>query len=268
MIQILVSTMGQKDYSLLDKMNILCDAIVVNQSNVENKFIFEYNNHKIIWINSSQRGLSKSRNVLLQNATADYCVIADDDEVFDKNRIDSIQEVINRYPTVDIFRFKIEGIESKFKEYSQKTYNIGYLKALKISSVELVIKREAVINNNIFFDELIGAGTKFLMGEENAFIYSCLRKKLLIRYIPIYIAKLHIGDSSWFKGFNKEYFRGRGASFTSMSKSFSCILIIQFAIRKYKLYKNEMSITQALKYMFDGKKEYLKMRNENEFVKE
>lgn len=205
---------------------------------------------------------------MLQNATADYCVIADDDEVFDKNKIDSMQEMIKFYPNVDIFRFKVEGIESTFKSYSEKTYNIGYLKAIKISSVEMVIKREVIIKKNIFFDELIGAGTKFLMGEENAFIYNCLRNKLLIRYIPVYIAKLHMGDSSWFKGYNKHYFIGRGASFTSMSESFSNILIIQFAIRKYNLYKNDISIAHALKCMFDGKKEYLKMRKENGNIKE
>ena len=32
MLQILVSTMKQSDYSLLDKMNIVCDAIIVNQT--------------------------------------------------------------------------------------------------------------------------------------------------------------------------------------------------------------------------------------------
>ena len=76
MLQILVSTMKQSDYSLLDKMNIVCDAIIVNQTDQESKHIFEYNNHKIIWINSSERGLSKSRNLLLKNSFAEYCIIA------------------------------------------------------------------------------------------------------------------------------------------------------------------------------------------------
>ena len=267
MLQILVSTMKQSDYSLLDKMDIVCDAIIVNQTDQESKHIFEYNNHKIIWINSSERGLSKSRNLLLKNSFAEYCIIADDDEVFDSEMIDSVEKTIKLYPTVDVFRFKIDGIESKFKTYSEKPYNISYLKAIKISSVEMVIKRKSIVNNNIVFDEMIGAGTKFLMGEENSFIYNCLRNRLQIKYIPVSIAKLHIGDSSWFTGYNKQYFMGRGASFTSMSNSFSNVLIIQFAIRKYKLYKNKISIITALKCMFAGKKEYLKMRKENEFIK-
>ena len=109
----------------------------------------------------------------------------------------------------------------------------------------------------MYFNELLGAGAKYSMGEENDFLFKCLKKGLKIKYIPIKIADLYIGESSWFNGYNDKYFIDRGASFTSMSKRFSNILIVQFAIRKRKLYKDKMSVIKAIKLMLCGKKDYL-----------
>ena len=48
-VQVLVSTMHQTDHSLLEKMNIQTDAIIVNQCD-ENKIEeFKYNGHTIKW---------------------------------------------------------------------------------------------------------------------------------------------------------------------------------------------------------------------------
>ena len=53
-----------------------------------------------------------------------------------------------------------------------------------------------------------------------------------------------------------QYFRTKGAMFYALSKKYSFFLILQFAIRKYGLYKNETSFFNALKYMRSGKNEY------------
>lgn len=83
-VEVLVSTMNQKDYSLIDKMKIKTDAIVVNQCQEDNSQEFIKNGHRIKWINSSTRGFSISRNICLENATADICLIADDDLEYTK----------------------------------------------------------------------------------------------------------------------------------------------------------------------------------------
>ena len=45
-LQVLVSTMHQKDYSLLDRMNIHIDAIVINQCDEYRYDEFEYRGKK------------------------------------------------------------------------------------------------------------------------------------------------------------------------------------------------------------------------------
>ena len=131
---------------------------------------------------------------------------------------------------------------------------------MKMASVELVFRRKTFVEKDVKFDELIGAGTEFLMGEENALLFQCLRKKLSIYYVPQIIADLHIGESTWFKGRNESYFVGKGAAFAAMNTPFTTFFILQFAIRKRALYKNEASVWKAICQMMKGKRLYLEKR--------
>ena len=58
-LQVLVATMHQKDYSLLDKMNINSDAIVINQCDQNSENEIQHDEKKVKWFNDSDRGLSK-----------------------------------------------------------------------------------------------------------------------------------------------------------------------------------------------------------------
>ena len=96
------------------------------------------------------------------------------------------------------------------------------------------------------------------MGEENIFLYDCIKKGLKIYYEPVQIASLREEESTWFKGYNEIFFISRGANYAAMSKCMSYLLILQFAIRKRYLYKDNMSMWQALNLMNKGRREYLK----------
>ena len=69
-LQVLVATMHQKDYSLLDKMNIQTDAIVINQCDEYRFEEFEYKGKKIKWYSMKERGIGLSRNTALMRQTA------------------------------------------------------------------------------------------------------------------------------------------------------------------------------------------------------
>lgn len=81
-VQVLISTMNQSDYTLLDKMNIQTDAIVVNQCQEDNVCEFMYNNHSVKWYSLNEKGVGLSRNTALMRASADILLFADDDVVF------------------------------------------------------------------------------------------------------------------------------------------------------------------------------------------
>lgn len=258
-IELLISTMHQKDSSLLDKMNIHSDVVLINQCDADEKKVFTYNGYRVVWINTTERGLSRSRNMAIRNATADICMLADDDMEYRSNYADIVCSAFEE-KDADIIGFQVIGIEKEFKKYAGEERRISYLNSMKMASVELAFRRSSFVEKNIRFDELIGAGTEFLMGEENALLFQCLRKKLSIYYIPQIIADLHIGESTWFQGRNERFFVGKGAAFAAMNTPFTTLLILQFAIRKRALYQNEASFGEAVCQMMRGKRLYLEKR--------
>lgn len=263
-LQLLISTMNQEDYELLEKINICADAVVINQCDRVSETRINKDGNNVLWINTTERGLSKSRNLALSKATADICLLVDDDEELNPEGIAQIEDEFKKYKDASIIRFQVRGIEKPFKKYSEKRKKLGYLSAMKISSVEVAIRRKNIIENNIRFDELVGAGTEFPCGEENVFVNQCLLKGLKVYYVPVCIANLHIGNSSWFFGHDEKYFLGQGGSFTAMNPKYGRLLILQFAIRHKNLY-DMISFRRALAIMFEGRKKYLLKKRQNDF---
>ena len=120
----------------------------------------------------------------------------------------------------------------------------------------MAFRREVVQKDSIWFDELLGAGAKYRMGEENAFLFHCMKKKCRVQFLPIPIADLHMGNSCWFSGWTKEYFFGKGAAFAAMDDKLCYFLMLQWLIRKYKVYRNEMGFWRGLRLMNQGKNAY------------
>lgn len=257
-VEVLVSTMNQTDYTLLEKMNINTDAVVVNQCGIDEKREFKRNGYNVKWINSSAKGLSVSRNICLNEASGDICLLADDDLEYVERYEKLVLEAFEKHKGTSIIRFKVNGIEREFKSYPNKESSVGRLKSLKTSSVEIAFLRKSL--QGIRFDELIGAGTKFCMGEENAFLMHCLRKGLKMYYVPETISNLHIGDSSWKNISSEQYFMARGAAFEAMETRLVHLLIFQFAVRKRKIFKRSLSVRQRIKLMESGRKEYIETK--------
>lgn len=260
-LEILVSTMYQKNYNLIEKMNIHSDAVVINQCNDDSENEIFRNQYRIKWINSRDRGLSKSRNRAIKNSASDICLIADDDLIYVDDYDEKVKSQFIKYPNADIITFQVEGIEEKFKDYYEGTRALNFLTSMKVASVEIAFKRDSIIRNNIEFNEEFGAGAKYQMGEENIFLTQCLRKGLKIIYVPVKIADLHMGESTWFRGFNDEYFFDKGAQFAALSKSLSIPYIIQYIVRKFKLFRNDIDALSAMSLMISGRKDYLSRKN-------
>lgn len=256
-LQTLVSTMGKTDKELIHKMNLLSDSVIINQCGLESSEVLKFADYEVLWINSGETGLSKSRNLAIDRATSDICLLADDDLVYDENYDRIILEEFSNHPDIDILTFQVEGTDRIFKKYHSRSKRLNYITSLKVASVEIAFRRKRIIEKSVRFNEMFGAGAKHKMGEENIFLYECLKKGLKIKYIPKKIARIHVGDSSWFKGYTEAYFKDLGAAFAEMSDFFSVLLIIQFSFRKYRLYKSSIGCIKALKAMFEGRHRYL-----------
>ena len=80
--EIAISTIHKNHYEvleMLEKENIKCNCIVVNQCDEEHFEEIEDDSRKIRIFYTKERGLSKSRNMALRNSKADILAIGDDD---------------------------------------------------------------------------------------------------------------------------------------------------------------------------------------------
>lgn len=253
-IQILLSTMNLKskeeNIKLLNKMNVNIDTLTINQitkNGIEEEFDLKSKN-KLISV--KEQGLSKSRNMAIKNADADICVIADDDVVYKDNFEEIICKEYEKNDKYDIICFFVESKgEEKRKIKKMFTSKVHRLQTMRICSVQITFKREKILQKNMKFDENFGAGTYVDRGEETIFLWKCIENGLKVKYVNKKIAEVNMDKSLWFKGFTEDYFVKQGKVFYELSNKFYKLLILQFAIRKYHLYRKNLSISKVIKLM-------------------
>lgn len=208
-VEVLISCMNQKDASIVSKTNVQSDVLVINQCNENKEEKFEFFNKtgelcKARMIFTTERGLSKSRNMAIRNATGDICLICDDDEILKDDYVDTIEKAFMNYPKNDIIAF---NVQCPNKIFPAETYNINLYLAAGISSWQIAFKRLYIKS---IFCERMGSGTGNGGGEENKFLVDNLKKGCKIRYVPGVIGKLEPSNSFWFHGYDKQYWINRG----------------------------------------------------------
>lgn len=253
-LDVLVSTMFDNK-GLYDSMNIKGSAIIVNQTDYEDREIIQKNNNILKFISSKDRGLSKSRNLAIKNSDADICLFADNDVTYEDNYINIILDAYKKYPDADIIAFTVKSTDDSRSVNVLKNGKVNRIMSMKISSVQISFKRSIIEDSNLYLNENFGAGSsQFNSGEENIFLYQAISKGLNVYYVDKKIAEVDFDNSTWYGKDTKKDLITKGAMFYSMSSLVYPFYIIQFAVRKYKEYKDNISFLKAIKFMFEGSK--------------
>jgi glycosyltransferase involved in cell wall biosynthesis len=248
-VEVLISAMNLLDTSLLESTNIQTDAVLINQSNLEDYQEINYKSISVKFFSTLEKGLSKSRNKAIDLATGDICLICDDDENLHDNYEKLILKAYSEIPDADViaFKFKYPG-----KKYDNSIKSIGYLNASTISSVEITFKRKKIVESKIRFNEYFGAGSVYALGEENLFLFDCLDKGLKIYYVPIEIGSVKQEESTWFNGFNQKYFFDKGAWLSECFPILKYFLIFYVVFRFRKV--AEISKQKIFQSLWSGMK--------------
>lgn len=253
-ILVIIATINRSNDSFLELMNIKKNYLVINQNSSNSGFNYLNIKNNSRLISLDYYGLSKSRNFGIYNSKGDITVIADDDLIYSNNFEEIIREAYLNNPKYDIICFKVPSINiERPKIYYPKRRELGFISSMKVTSYEITFKTKSVVGNNIYFDEKFGAGSNFFYnGEENIFLYDCLKKGLKILYLPTIIATVKHDSSTWFKGYNLKFYFDKGAMFHRMSSSFFLVNLFQFSIRKAKLSSKKFSVCSIFYIMFRG----------------
>ncbi len=252
-LEVLVSCMYQDDCGIVQRSGITSDVLIINQCNKDEYVQFVgRNGQNIRMISTSERGLSKSRNLALKNAKGDICLFCDDDEQLTPTYSKVIETAFSDNPHADLIAFWVD-IPSKRGKEIKKVKRLNYLDVLKTSSVQIAFRRESILKNEIFFDELMGSGTGNGGGEEVKFLINCLQKKLRILYLPQLIGSVSQTESRWFHGFTPQFMRNQGwSSRRILGEFWGYLYILLFLFRKYNLYKNDCSFIRAFREIHIG----------------
>lgn len=260
-LEVLISCMNQQDMKIAEQTGIQTDALIINQcpqleysddaSLDRNTFAVQNSSRgNIRMLSTNTRGLSKSRNLAIQHAVGDLCLLCDDDEQLDASYEETILNAYELLPEADMICFRIENQPSRLK---QETQRLTKWTAMRIASWQISFRRESILKSGIRFDEDMGAGTGNGGGEEVKFLRDCIKAGLKAYYVPKSIGTVAQTDSTWFRGFNRDFFYKRGITNRYMlGLPVSILYAAYYTMVKRNLYKGYVTPWQSFKYTLDG----------------
>ncbi len=278
-VEVLISCMHQEDMTLAARTGITTEALLVNQcpersgedigseaqvpeeaekagqpvegtGGVPEESLPDPASKKIRMLTTASRGLSKSRNLAIEHARGDVCLLCDDDEALAPDYAETIEKAYARLPEADILCFRIANQPSRLQ---QKTQRLNKWTALRIASWQISFRREAILRSGIRFDEDMGAGTGHGGGEEVKFLRDCIGAGLKAYYVPESIGTVAQQDSTWFQGYNRDFFYKRGITNRYMlGLPVAIFYALYYTLTKRALYRGTVTAFQSFCYTMEG----------------
>ena len=201
-------------------------------------------------LTTASRGLSKSRNLAIAHARGDVCLLCDDDEALASDYEEMIQKAYAQLPEADILCFRIANQPSRLR---QETQQLNKWTALRIASWQISFRREAIEKSGIRFDEDMGAGTGHGGGEEVKFLRDCISAGLKAYYVPESIGTVAQQDSTWFQGYDRDFFYKRGITNRYMlGLPVAVAYALYYTLTKRALYRGTVTVFQSFWYTLEG----------------
>lgn len=247
-LQVLVATMHQKDLSLLEKMNIRCDAVIANQSD-RNEFLIK-DSMKMITTNT--RGVGLNRNIALLAADAEILLFADDDMVYNDDMPQSVVAAFKENPQADVLVFGVDitrnGVVTERRHLHTKRVYVW--NSMKFGTYRIAIRRSSLLQHNLAFNQNFGGGCPFSSGEDSLFLKACFDAGLKV-YAHEYVLGTCAKDTStWFKGYNSKYFYDKGVLLRYLFPRCPHLMALYFAVRFKR--KTDIGVLKRIRLGFAG----------------
>ena len=256
-IEVLVTSMHQKDTSKYEKMNLQGDAVIANQA--DDCFYVEEQKgeHTVKMITTNTRGTSINRNLAIMYSNAEYVIFSDDDQVFVDGYEQIIEDEFKKCPKADAIKFYCESTNKKrplsFKQPS-RLKRVGKKEIMSAGVHLLAIKRQFLLDSHLSFQINMGPGKEIYCGEDSAFLSDFIESKGKIYVSPKLLGYVEQTDSSWFEGITERYLNAMGYVY---ARIYGKLAILAIYRRAYKLRKkvNNFNLLQMIKLMKKGMKQ-------------
>lgn len=251
-IQTLVATINQTDTSLPAKMNIQTDALIGNQCGRRGREQIRLHDHKVVFLHSDSIGVGRNRNLLLDQAEAELCVLADDDMRFLDDYPQIALQAFASCPNADVLVFNlVEKIPRRHQ--NQKTVRLHWYNFGKYGAARLAFRTESLRQSGIRFDLRFGGGARFGSGEDTIFLKSCLKKGLKLYAVPFALAEIdQTAESTWFTGYDEKFFRDKGALYACLYPLLWPLFCLRFLLHYRAKVLKRVSFCRAFVWMCKG----------------
>ena len=202
---------------------------------------------------SDSIGLSRNRNILLDEASAQFCLIADDDLSYTSDSLLEAMRILEENPEISIIAFKYQTqLGEQEKVYPNHSFDLAHpTKGYYVTSFEIAFRREDIKKTGIRFNENFGVGSSLYgCGEEDLWLHNLLKKGLSGRFFPILLTT-HKGATTGLREAAKpEVLRAQGVVIAILYPLSSFPRIILKAYRTAK--STGISFLSCFKYLLQG----------------
>ncbi|MFD1093968.1 glycosyltransferase family A protein [Providencia vermicola] len=260
-LDMLYSTYEDRIYSLIEKLplpNSSVNIIIVHQMNINSNYdyiikqLLETRND-IKYYKSLTKGVTKSRNIALKNATGDIVLFCDDDVTYKKDIQEIIIEQYRKTPDIGFITFAYSNqldMQNAAKKFHSSSFKHNLKTILRVGTIEVTVRREPIIKNNVCFPEDMGAGTTYFLCDEPVFLSKLLKNSINGIYKPLIIG-YHPAESSGQTFSRKEAFASRYLCFTRIfGLFFGFGLYYLYLVKNLNKFKTINNFNDALFIMF------------------
>ncbi|SCX87229.1 Glycosyltransferase, GT2 family [Nonlabens sp. Hel1_33_55] len=186
-LEILIATIAREDLSFLEAIfsqpleSIVHNILIVNQSKTSQ---LKSDFHNIRVINDVNPGLSRSRNIAIENSIGKILWIMDDDCLIADDAVNKIVDAHSSYKH-EVIVFQTTTFDNELiRTYSRSAQSLSHSEIKKILSPEITLKKASIIASGLSFDVKFGLGAQFQDSENYVFFLDLIRKGIPMFFVP------------------------------------------------------------------------------------
>jgi len=147
-------------------------------------------------VTAAEKGVAKSRNIVLSTANTKYLLFADDENTFRGDNIKAAISYLEKHPKCDLVLAQaVDTTGALRKVYPKRVKKLTKFNSAKAATYEMIVRVESAKSKGVTFDERFGAGADNYLGDEYIFIADLLDKGGAGVFLPLTIA-IHPIESS------------------------------------------------------------------------
>lgn len=268
--EILCVTMHQTDFSKIGEMNIHSDVVFANQADRTAYEEYEFDGHCAKMITTATRGVGVNRNLGLLYASADICLLADDDMKYADGYEERIVEEFRKKPAADAVIFNIGTTTPQYGRLPTQIKKGHWLKRgerMPYGAPRIAFRRSFVKKNSIFFSTLFGGGAVYSAGEDTLFLEDLIRARGKIWLSTEVIGDVSYEVSSWATSDGKKVCFSRGALLRARRKNWfskQALMLYYATVRR----PSGLTVREARRWLKNGARAYKHLMGYEAFCKE